>query len=195
MLKINLLSWQIPFAKQLLSLSALIALFALASITFSAYSEGNSQDTENQLEVTATPENKQAAKTCCGAAVEPDNVIHTLLGTYYSLKDNQASILMFNNKAPQPLVVNPIFFNLSGERLELQALTIPAASYQEIDLRNLLASHLPQFEEGSLQVTHQGAKLQLGVQIKILKLEQGLIFDEQLVQTSRFVSSRLENVW
>lgn len=74
-------------------------------------------------------------------------------------------------------------------------MVIPASSYQEFDARDLLAGHLPQFEEGSLQVSHQGAKLQLGVQIKILKLDKGLIFDEQLVQTSRFVSSRLENVW
>lgn len=38
--------------------------------------------------------------------------------------------------------------------------------------------------------------LQLGVQVKILKPERGLIFDEQFVDTSKkFVSSRLESVW
>jgi len=122
---------------------------------------------------------------------------HTrLFGTYYSLKDNQNSILMFNNKAPQPLVVNPIFFSMSGERFEIPALTIGAISYQEFDLRDLLANAPAEFQEGSVQVTHQGIKQQLGVQVKILKLERGLIFDEQFVEpTKRFVSSRLESVW
>jgi hypothetical protein len=58
---------------------------------------------------------------------------------------------------------------LSGERLELPAITIPGTSYQEVDLRILLANNLPQFEEGSLQVSHQGIRLQLGAQFKIFK--------------------------
>ena len=121
---------------------------------------------------------------------------YTLVGTYYSLKDNQNSILMFNNKAPQPLVVNPIFFSMSGERFDLPALMIGAISYQEFDLRDLLANAPAEFQEGSVQVTHQGMKQQLGVQVKILRLERGLIFDEQFVEpTKRFVSSRLESAW
>ena len=57
---------------------------------------------------------------------------------------------MFNNKGPQPLVVNPVFFDLSGVRLDLPAMTIPAKSFQEVDLRDLLANFLPQYKEGSL---------------------------------------------
>ncbi|MGI8883393.1 MAG: hypothetical protein ACR2IA_04010, partial [Pyrinomonadaceae bacterium] len=121
---------------------------------------------------------------------------YTLVGTYYSLKDGQKSILMFNNKAPQPLVVNPIFFSMSGERFDLPTLIIGATSYQEFDLRELLANAGQQFQEGSVQVKHQGIKQQLGVQVKILKQAQGLIFDEQFVEpTKRFVSSRLESIW
>ena len=117
MLKINPSSWQIPLGKILLSLCALIVLFALASITFSAYSKSELQNAENQLASDTLPENKQTARTCCGAT-QPDNVVETyaLIGTYYSLKDNQNSILMFNNKAPQPLVVSPVFFTLSSRQ-------------------------------------------------------------------------------
>lgn len=195
MLKINLSPLQIPFGKKLLFLCLLITLFGLANIAFSAYSKGNLQNTENESASDTPPEDKQTKIGCCGNEPLAEGEFYTLLGTYYSLKDNQTSVLMFNNKAPEPLVVNLVVFNLNGERLDLPALIIPAASYQEFDARDLLAGHLPQFEEGSLQISHQGAKLQLGVQIKIFNLEKGLIFDEQLVQTSKFVSSQLENVW
>ncbi|HSK73111.1 MAG TPA: hypothetical protein VK892_15545, partial [Pyrinomonadaceae bacterium] len=141
------------------------------------------------------PQSKQAKASCCGAA-QPDNVVqtYTLVGSYYSLKNGQETTLMFNNKGPEPLIVNPAFFTLSGERLDFPAFTIPAASYQEVDLRVLLANYLPQFAEGSLQVTHQGMRLQLGAQFKILK--QGMLFDEQFVTPeTRFPSGKMESVW
>lgn len=191
------------FSRRFLYLTLLAIFIGLSSVTFSAYSKIVEQIQENGSASVTSPAEKQnvisennSAKTgCCGGEALAEGEFYTLLGTYYGLKDNQTSILMFNNKGPAPLVVNPVVFNLSGQRLDLPPLVIPASSYQEFDARDLLAGHLPQFEEGSFQVTHQGAKLQLGVQIKILKLDKGLIFDEQLVQTSRFVSSRLENVW
>lgn len=132
-------------------------------------------------------------KTCCG---QPQDSIETftLIGAYYSLKSGQETVLMFNNKAPQPLVVTPVFFNLNGERLDLPVLSIPGKSYQEYNVRDLLAGHLTQFKEGSLQVSHQGGRLQLGAQFKILK--GGMIFDEQFIQpATRFPSNRLESVW
>ena len=43
-------------------------------------------------------------------------------------------------------------------------------------------------------MSHQGGRLQLGAQFKILK--QGMIFDEQFIQpATRFPSNRLESVW
>ncbi len=136
---------------------------------------------------------EEKKKTCCG---QSENVLETftLIGSYYSLRNGQETVLMFNNKGPQPLAVNPVFFNLDGIRLDLPTLTIPAKSYQEYDVRDLLANHLPQFREGSLQVSHEGGRLQLGAQFKILK--QGMIFDEQFIQPAlRFPSNRLEGVW
>ncbi len=101
---------------------------------------------------------------------------------------------MFNNKGPEPLTVNPVFYSLSGVRLDLPVMMIPAKSFQEVDLRVLLANYLLQYDEGSLQVSHQGGRLQLGAQFKILK--NGMLFDEQFIQpASRFPSNRLESVW
>ncbi len=186
---------QISLSKKLLFLTVVVMLFGLSTVVFSVYSQENVPvvETEAMTSEIAAAE-KRAKKSCCGEQSDGGVESYTLIGTYYSLKDGQDTILMFNNKGPAPLTVNPVFFSLSGVRLELPAIIIPATSYQELNARDLLAGRLPQFEEGSLQVTHAGAKLQLGVQIKILKLGQKLIFDEQFIQTSRFVSSRLESM-
>lgn len=188
------------FGKRFLYLTVSV-IVGLSGISFSVNSQNAEQATGNEAAQSYAAANKKPLKgeqpqqSCCGAEALAADEFYTLLGTYYSLKDNQTSVLMFNNKAPQPLIVNPVFFSMSGERLELPALTIAAASYREFDLRELLAGAGQQFQEGSVQVKHQGMKLQLGVQVKILKLERGLIFDEQFVQTSKFVSSNLESVW
>lgn len=194
MLKINSSSSEITRKKSVFLVSLTILLTVIGSFAFSAGFKTSGHGIENE-QLAANSTKEQSASSCCSQPNALAAQTYTLLGTYYSLKNNQKSILMFNNKAPEPLVANPTFFNLSGQRLDLPAVIVPAASYQEVDLRNLLSDYLPQFEEGSVQVTHQGGKLQLGVQVKILKLENGLIFDEQFVQTSKFVSSRLESVW
>lgn len=189
------------FGKRFLYLIVLVVFVGLSSIAFSVHSQIAEQIAGSEVtQATAISDENQSKveqpnKSCCGGQALAAGEFYTLLGTYYSLKDNQTSVLMFNNKAPQPLTVNAVFFSMSGERLELPALTIAAASYQEFDLRELLANAGKRFREGSVQVRHQGMKLQLGVQVKILKLERGLIFDEQFVQTSKFVSSHLESVW
>ncbi|HSK74638.1 MAG TPA: hypothetical protein VK892_23260 [Pyrinomonadaceae bacterium] len=195
MSKIRLSFSQIPSFKKFLYLIVLATLLGFGNFAFSAYSENQKKPAESiSTEIKILNSDKQARKKCCGEPAFNANEIYTLVGSYYSLKDGQESILMFNNKGPEPLVVSPVFFSLSGNRLELPAFTIPPTSYQEVDLRELLASHLPQFEEGSLQVTHQGMRLQLGAQFKILK--QGMLFDEQFITpATRFPSSRMESVW
>ncbi len=152
--KIVLSSLHISFGKKLLFLFVFITLLGIGSIAFSTYSKATSESPENNLAVDISPKNKQAAQGCCGASTENTVETQILVGSYYSLKDGQETILMFNNKGPQPLVVNPSSFSLNGERLNLEPFTIPATSYTEVDLRVLLANYLPQFAEGSLQVTH-----------------------------------------
>lgn len=188
---------QIPFRRFLCSkrfyLITLAIFVGLSGIVFTVSSQNVEQTSENKSFNLAVEE-KTKKKSCCGASTENAVETQTLVGSYYSLKDGYDTILMFNNKGPQPLVVSPIFFSLNGERLDIPYLTIPATSYQEVDLRVLLVDNLPRFEEGSLQVSHQGMRLQLGAQFKILK--QGVLFDEQFVTPeARFPSGKMESVW
>jgi hypothetical protein len=130
----------------------------------------------------------------CARSLDGAPQSYTLVGSYYTLKNGYDTILMFNNKGPEPLAVSPVFFNLDGERLELEDFVIPAKSYQEVKLEKLLANHFLRFREGSLQVTHSGGRLQLGAQFKIEK--GGVLFDEQFITpASRFPSQKMESVW
>jgi|GEM_PF-5289317 len=177
-----------------------VGLFGLTIVGFSIYSKAKEQpfqpDQPAAIAITSNVSNTVKQTESCGLESLDAGAASTLAGTYYSLKSRHKSILMFNNKGPQPLVVNPTVFSMSGERLNLAPLTIGGVSYQEFDLSTLLANAGQQFSEGSIQVTHQGMKQQLGVQVKILKSNEKLIFDEQFVEpTKRFISSRLENVW
>lgn len=153
----------------LASLTILLAVIGIAA--FSAYfkASGHAAVEEIKLQPTLILRKGNAAQSCCSQPNATVAETHTLVGSYYSLKENHETTLMFNNKGPEPLVVSAAFFSLSGERLEIPALTIPPISYREVDLRELLAGHFPQFEEGSLQVSHHGMRLQLGAQFKILK--------------------------
>lgn len=121
---------------------------------------------------------------------------HILAGSYYSLQNNLSATLMLNNKGSLPLSVTPTFFSLNGTPLELAPLMVNAASYQEIDLRELLANAPLEFQAGSLQVFYLGMKMQLGAQIKLFDAENSLLFEEQMfVPAMKHVSSRLESVW
>lgn len=121
---------------------------------------------------------------------------HTLAGSYYSLRNNFSATLMLNNKGALPLSVTPTFFSLNGTPLELAPLMVNAASYREIDLRELLANAPAEFQAGSLQVFYQGMKMQLGAQIKLFDAENSLLFEEQMfVPQMKHISSRLESVW
>lgn len=137
--------------------------------------------------------NKQKiGRSCCGA-INGLTETQKLIGSYYDLTDGYETILMFNNKGPESLPVTLAFYSLSGQRLDLDPISIPAASFLEVDLRTLLEQNQPGFEEGSLHVSHLGTRQQLGVQFKILK--QGLLFEEQFINpVSRYPTSKMESV-
>ena len=138
-------------------------------------------------------ESNPKKKSCCGGN---DLLTETqiLIGSYYDLTGGFETTLMFNNKGPEPLPVTLAFYSLSGQRLNINSISIPAASFIEIDVRDMLEQYQPGFEEGSLHVTHTGMRQQLGAQFKILK--QGLLFEEQFINpASRFPTSKLESVW
>ncbi len=102
---------------------------------------------------------------------------------------------MFNNKGPAPIFATPTFYSMAGTRLQLAPISVPATSYLDVDISQLLVGADEEFREGSLKISYQGGDYQLGAQIKLTDLQHNLIWAEQLVYTSKFTSSRLENVW
>ncbi|MGI9054605.1 MAG: hypothetical protein ACR2F2_02250 [Pyrinomonadaceae bacterium] len=103
---------------------------------------------------------------------------------------------MLNNKGALPLQVTPTFYSLNGTQLQLAPIIVGEASYREIDIHELLEGTGEEFQEGSLQMTYQGKRLQLGSQIKLIDEDKSLMWDEQIFEPmKKFVSSRLESVW
>ena len=86
----------------------------------------------------------KSKKSCCGAAAKennspafysPEYETYKLTATYYSLRENLHTTLMLNNKGPEPILAVPTFYSLSGTRLNPAPITVPAASYIEVDMR------------------------------------------------------------
>jgi hypothetical protein len=120
----------------------------------------------------------------------------SLVGTYYSFKNSLKAILMLNNKGGESLEVTPTFFSLDGTSVQLSPIVLNAASYQEIDIKTLLANSGQNFKEGNLQVSYQGKKMQLGAQVKLIDANKKQIWEEQFYEaTAKAVSSQLEGVW
>jgi hypothetical protein len=93
-----------------------------------------------------------------------------IAATYYSLNGGVATTLMLNNKGPQPILALPTFYSLSGTRLQLAPITVPGASYIDVDMHVLLAGAAPEFREGSLKIAYQGGDYQLGAQVRMVEL-------------------------
>ena len=83
---------------------------------------------------------------------------------------------MLNNKGAEPILANPTFYSLAGTRLQIAPITIPAASYIDVDMRQLLINAGDEFREGSLNITYQGGPLQLGAQVRLIDQQHKLIW-------------------
>jgi len=139
---------------------------------------------------------------CCGAkqnpsfsSLAPEYETYKLTGTYYMLNDGLTTTLMLNNKGSQSIIALPTIYSLAGTRLNLAPITVPAASYIDVDMYQLLAGQPQEFREGSMKISYEGGKQQLGAQVKMVDEAHNLIWAEQFVYTTKFTSSRLENVW
>ncbi len=183
-----------------LCLSIILAITCSGSAQIQSYElTANSRSkTQNLFNVA------ELKRGCCSAssnetsAVRLNNLAYesyTLAATYYSLNENLTSTLMLNNKGPQPIEATPTFYSLAGTRLRLAPIVVPAASYLDIDLHQLLAGAGEEFREGSVKIAYQGGDYQLGAQVKLIDAQRSLIWEEQLVYPSKFVSNRLESVW
>jgi hypothetical protein len=120
---------------------------------------------------------------------------HLLVGTYYSVKNGLVAKLLLNNKGPEPLTASPTLFNMSGERFETPPVTVDGHSFQMIDMSGWINAAGVRFEEGSIEVFHTGKDLVLGAQIYLEDQNHSLSFDEKLVETQTFKSTRLEGLW
>lgn len=142
--------------------------------------------------------------SCCGAKADimgfmpvslPQYETYKLTATYYSLRDELTTTLMLNNKGSEPILAWPTIYSLSGTRLQLATITVGAASYLDVDLHELLSGAGDEFREGSMKIAYEGGSMQLGAQVRMVDSDDDLIWAEQFVYTSKFTSSRLENVW
>lgn len=120
---------------------------------------------------------------------------YNLTATYYSLRDNLTTTLMLNNKGSEPILARATFYSLRGTRLQLPPIPVQAKSYLDVDLHSLLASSGDEFREGTVRIVYEGGNLQLGAQIRMLDAQRNLMWAEQFVYGSKFISSRLEAVW
>ncbi len=143
--------------------------------------------------------------SCCSAAevdttaftafAAPEYDTYRLTATYYSLRGGLTTTLMLNNKGAQPILAVPTFYSLAGTRLQLAPITVPAASYIDVDMQELLSEAADEFQEGSMKIAYEGISQQLGAQVKMTDATNSLIWAEQFIYASKFVSSRLENLW
>lgn len=113
----------------------------------------------------------KAKASCCGTKAaatnftplnSPEYETYKLTATYYSLRDNLTVTLMLNNKGPEPILATPTFYSMAGEPLHLAPITVPAASYIDVDMHQLLANAGDEFREGSMNIAYSGGNLQLG---------------------------------
>lgn len=125
----------------------------------------------------------------------PESETYKLTATYYSLKDNLTTTLMLNNKGAQAIFAVPTVYSLAGVRLNLAPISVPPASYIDVDMQQLLAGQPVEFKEGSMKISYEGGKQQLGAQIRMIDAVNKMMWAEQFVYTTKFTSSRLENVW
>jgi len=106
-----------------------------------------------------------------------------------------SATLLLNNKGPDPLTASPTLFNMAGDRFNVPPVTIDGQSFQMIDMSPWINSAGPQFQEGSIEVFHLGKDLVLGAQVYLVDEQHSLSFDEKLVETKTFKSTRLEGLW
>ena len=124
------------------------------------------------------------------------DMAHVLAATYYSLQDELEATLTLSNQGPRPLIVSVTLFALSGERLNVPAVTIPPNTVRDFAIRQWTQSAGDLFAEGSVQVSFWGVTMELGGVVKLIDAMHSLVFDEELTEpVMMFKSSRLEGTW
>jgi hypothetical protein len=119
---------------------------------------------------------------------------HELAVPFYNLSGDWTSTLMLSNQAPRQMQVSPTLFTLSGQRLDIPPITLEAHQQRVFDLSHWALS--PAFQKGSLQISYFGPERVVAGEVKVVRANHSLVFDEQLIEPEDyFKSSRLEGVW
>ena len=120
---------------------------------------------------------------------------HVLAASYYNFKAGLDAKLMLSNQGPRQMPITISLFRTSGEQLNLEPITLHGNEVRIIDIRESVRRNAG-FDEGSIQVTYDGNRLELGGVVLMINTKRSLIFDEELSEpTKDFRSSRLEAVW
>ena len=179
--------------KFFVSISVLLILL-LTSILYADFSRSaNAGAKTSKNTVAAARLSKNAKGGCCGED-EGNTKPHLLAGSYYTINNFSAKVLL-NNKGPLPIEVRPTLFSLSGERFEAAPVTVDANSHRFEDFADWVAIAGEQFREGSIQLFHHGKDLVLGSQIYLTDESHSLSFDEKLTELGKPGSARLAGVW
>jgi hypothetical protein len=120
---------------------------------------------------------------------------HTLVGSFYTTKDNIEAKLLLNNKGTIQLEVRPTLYNLQGQELQLPPVMVEPNSFRFIDLADWAAIGGESFRSGNIRLFHYGKDLVLGAQIYLTHEAKSLSFEEKLVELGKFDSHRQEGVW
>lgn len=171
----------------------MLVIVALLAICFGASYTADAE--ANKSNVGFAISAPQSAPTPCPTCGGEEDKPHTLAASYYSVKNGLNATLMLNNKGPKPLEVKPTLYSLDGQVLDLLPVVVEGNSSREIDIREFGIANTG-FEEGSLQLFHHGKDLVLGAQVKLINLQQSLIFEEKLLEIATEIGARrLEGLW
>jgi len=123
------------------------------------------------------------------------NQTHVLAASYYNFKAGFDAKLMLSNQGPRQMPVAISLFSTSGGQLNLEPITLHGNEVKTIEISESVRRNAG-FDEGSIQVTYVGKRLELGGVVLMVNTKRSLIFDEELSEpTKDFRSSRLEAVW
>ena len=120
---------------------------------------------------------------------------YTIAATYYSVRGNFTSQLTLNNKGAKVQSPRVTLYGRDGRRHTFTSILVPAASFIDVNIRDLTTAAGDGFEDGSIQVSYSGRMLEMGAQVRMSDSARGIGFDEQFTYPSLSKSNRLEAVW
>lgn len=118
---------------------------------------------------------------------------YRLNAAYYNVADYQ-TILLLNNKSPEPVLVRARVYDLRGRAADLPPFEVPGNDFIKADLMGSLRTLPGRFDQGSIELRYWGNFLQVDAQLRMFdRRSRG--FGEQFVRPEEFQSSSLRANW